>query len=324
MLKPTDSANPMADMVNPFDQIYSSEKGLGALFSSDNRKEHRETFRHFGLASEEDTWGNFGADLALDIVTDPLTYMTFGSSAALKAGGTVAKKAGLLGKLGKKTISYIDDAGQEVVEQLGKRRALQETTLKELYKPASDTGDEVLDIFKEDISKNVTDFLRKRDEASDALDSLIRDGSPRPGALEAAQDALEVADGNLVAAQQEYAQRLAKGQDRLLEIEDAKRIEDAAGFDRKGLTEKFGADSPEFKSAHQEFVQQLRSRMDTGDLAGSLGGTVGLVNPITGKALVMDDYLPGAKQWAKSLDTSMGWLARTYTAWKGRMLLDSK
>jgi hypothetical protein len=60
-----------------------------------NRVGGRELLRHYGLADREDTWGNFGAGLALDVALDPATYLTLGTG-ALTHAGKVAQKAGAL------------------------------------------------------------------------------------------------------------------------------------------------------------------------------------------------------------------------------------
>lgn len=52
----------------------------------------RELLRHYGLAGEEDNWGNWLAGMATDVATDPLTY----AGAFMGAGGA----SSLFGKLG--------------------------------------------------------------------------------------------------------------------------------------------------------------------------------------------------------------------------------
>lgn len=67
---------------NPFDQILDP-MGFNA---HENRLDTREALRHHGLVSKEDTWGNFGGALAIDIALDPLTYVGVGvATRGLKA-----------------------------------------------------------------------------------------------------------------------------------------------------------------------------------------------------------------------------------------------
>lgn len=71
---------------------------LGEGISGDQRVTGRDVLRHYGLASDEDTWGNFAGGLAVEILTDPLTYLNpfamLGKGAATLAGKAGAK-AGL-------------------------------------------------------------------------------------------------------------------------------------------------------------------------------------------------------------------------------------
>ncbi len=56
----------------------------------------RDLLRHYGLAGEEDNWGNFLGGMATDVLTDPLTYATMG----MGAGGGGAAAGSLFGKIG--------------------------------------------------------------------------------------------------------------------------------------------------------------------------------------------------------------------------------
>lgn len=60
-----------------------------------NRVSGRDLLRQYGLADQEDTWGNFAGGLAAEIALDPSMYLTFGAG-ALGKGGQVADKVGLL------------------------------------------------------------------------------------------------------------------------------------------------------------------------------------------------------------------------------------
>lgn len=63
--------------------------------SSDDRVDGRELLRAYGLAGDEDNWGNFSAGLGAEIVTDPLAWLS-GATKALTPAGKAAAKAGLL------------------------------------------------------------------------------------------------------------------------------------------------------------------------------------------------------------------------------------
>jgi hypothetical protein len=50
-------------------------KAASALWeTSDDRVTGRELLRQYGMVGQEDTWGNFGASLAAEVLLDPLTY----------------------------------------------------------------------------------------------------------------------------------------------------------------------------------------------------------------------------------------------------------
>jgi hypothetical protein len=73
---------------------------LSVFGSSDERVSGRDLLRQYGMAGEEDTWGNFGGGFAAEAILDPLTYASLGLSllgkgAASQAGKAVAA-AGLL------------------------------------------------------------------------------------------------------------------------------------------------------------------------------------------------------------------------------------
>jgi hypothetical protein len=293
IFKPTDPENPYSDFTNPFDQFLPWN-----WTSSEKRKEHRDTLRNFGLASEEDTWGNFAADLALDTITDPLTYLTFGGSAALKPAGVVAKKAGVLPKAANKLLG-------KTGKKLGTRRALQEGSLLDMYKPLM--GGEAVD---KEVLEGAADLIKKRKEYLDSqLPTDIPTGHPRY------REILDKNAEELKAFESDVYSRLNKAEGRMDEILEANAIEEAAGFKRAELAEKYkdvgGEESAEFILEHQKFQSELLERMKTGDLSGSLGGVFGVVNPITGKAFVADDYIMGSRFMADSWDKSLGWLGQT-------------
>ncbi|MEB3208662.1 MAG: hypothetical protein VKK63_07080, partial [Synechococcus sp.] len=55
----------------------------------------RELLREYGLAGEEDNWGNFAAGMVTDMVTDPLALVS-GPAGSLTKAGAAAKKLNLL------------------------------------------------------------------------------------------------------------------------------------------------------------------------------------------------------------------------------------
>lgn len=71
-------------------------KGIQTLLSpSDERVSGRDLLRQFGMAGDEDTWSNFGAGLAAEVLTDPLTFLNpaaiLGRGAYSTAGRAVAR-----------------------------------------------------------------------------------------------------------------------------------------------------------------------------------------------------------------------------------------
>ena len=91
-------------------------KPLSFLGSSDDRVTGRELLRQYGMAGNQDTWGNFGGGVAAEILLDPLTYGTLGLSAvfgqgAKSAAGRAAAAAGLM-----------RDAALDSVDNLGALR----------------------------------------------------------------------------------------------------------------------------------------------------------------------------------------------------------
>jgi hypothetical protein len=90
---------------NPLDQVVSP-------FTSENRVTSRDLLSKWGLLSKNKEgfdWEDIPA-LGFDILTDPLTYLTFGGSALSKAG-QLAKKAGMLDdvlRFGPKSQSGLD------------------------------------------------------------------------------------------------------------------------------------------------------------------------------------------------------------------------
>lgn len=73
---------------------------LSVFGSSEERVSGRDLLRQYGMAGDDDTWGNFGGGIAAEALLDPLTYASgglslLGKGAASQAGKAVAA-AGLL------------------------------------------------------------------------------------------------------------------------------------------------------------------------------------------------------------------------------------
>lgn len=73
---------------------------LSVFGSSERRVTGRELLRQYGMAGDEDTWGNFGSGIAAEVLLDPLTYLSGGLSligkGSLSQAGKAAQAAGLL------------------------------------------------------------------------------------------------------------------------------------------------------------------------------------------------------------------------------------
>lgn len=107
---------------NPFDQLLSPH-------SDRNRLTGRDLNRKYGLAGQQDTWGNWGGGLATEVLTDPLTYLTFGAG-ALSKGGQVAKSAGLLDDVGRVAAKKANVEAST----MGARTARTTSTLRDVIK----------------------------------------------------------------------------------------------------------------------------------------------------------------------------------------------
>lgn len=92
--------------------------------SGEYHKYGRDVLRHYGLAGRRDTWGNFAGGLALDVATDPLTWM-MPAKAALTPAGTLAKKAGLMKYVGRPLQS-------QASKTMGRATARQTQTIADL------------------------------------------------------------------------------------------------------------------------------------------------------------------------------------------------
>lgn len=92
---------------NPFDQYLTP-------MSHDNRASGRDVARHYGVAGNEDTWGNFAGGLGVEIATDPLNLIGAG---ALKAAKPLAVAAG-------RSLGVLPSASQGMGAMARARRAV--------------------------------------------------------------------------------------------------------------------------------------------------------------------------------------------------------
>ena len=76
-----DSLSSALTKYNPVDQWLPWNWGDREHFT-----DSRDVMRDMGLISKEDTWKNFAGGLGVDILTDPLTYLSFGATAAARSG----------------------------------------------------------------------------------------------------------------------------------------------------------------------------------------------------------------------------------------------
>lgn len=165
---------------NPFDQLLTP-------FSSENRTTGKDLLRNLKLAGDKDTLGNTVSGIAVDILTDPLTYMTLGASAVGK-GGKAAKALGVMGEAEKIAAGKLATrAGTSIAEaatKVGPRQARMMSTLNEI---ARSTADDVGSTFTTNLEKYATkqgyksgaDFLAKHGD--EPLGGLVGIGLPFVG-----------------------------------------------------------------------------------------------------------------------------------------------
>ena len=65
---PGSSVRDIAALRNPLDQ-------WATPFADGNRTSGRELLRHYGMAGDDDNWGNFAGGMAVEAVTDPLNLV---------------------------------------------------------------------------------------------------------------------------------------------------------------------------------------------------------------------------------------------------------
>jgi len=123
--------------------------------SGEGRVEGRDLLRQAGMVGRKDTWGNWGAGLAVDIATDPLTYLNplgFATKlgAATKAG-KVAHAAGALRDVAKAATAAGRRSGKlGAGATMGRAPAMARTTLDDLLS----FGDEATQTTRRSAAKN--------------------------------------------------------------------------------------------------------------------------------------------------------------------------
>lgn len=156
------------NLQNPFDQLLTPT-------TSDNRTTGKDLLRNLNLIGDKDTFGNTVAGLAVDIATDPLTYMTLGASATTK-GGQAAKAIGLtdnaLSLAAEKIAAKQGVAAAEMAGKVGPRRAGMVTSLNDIAKSIRDIGGDKLN----DFSANLDKFAKVKGYKS-GVDFLAKHGN---------------------------------------------------------------------------------------------------------------------------------------------------
>lgn len=110
-------------------------KALSALWeTTDDRVDGRELLRQYGLAGDEDNWGNFAGGIGAEVLLDPLTYMSFGlnqfiGKGAKTAAGRAAQSAGLLDDFGVYARNTLN---------MGEREALRKSTPRSVLASITD------------------------------------------------------------------------------------------------------------------------------------------------------------------------------------------
>ena len=128
-------------------------KGVSALWeTSDDRVTGRELARQYGLAGDQDTWGNFAGGLATEVLLDPTTYASFGlnqilGKGAKTAAGQAAQKAGLLDEF---------DLFARNTKDMGAREAMRKSTPRELL---DNIADPAVRTQKEEVFRRFSDDL---------------------------------------------------------------------------------------------------------------------------------------------------------------------
>lgn len=283
---------------------------LSALGTSQERVSGRDLLREYDMIGDEDNWGNFLGGLAVEIVTDPLTYINpfaaLGKGALTKTVGKPLQKAGVLsgdiGVTARKSFrpEEIAAASSQLDEALG---VLSPSTSRELAEvvpevipPSTDP-----DIFKTFTAQAQEMPVRSEMGAREYLQKL----DPRRGFVEA------------IADQKLQGQR---------EIQEALQRFAAAGgdFDGQGAAGLMNFQVPFFQGTQEalgikdmltkditggEFYANLARGLDQFGLAAkrapylgkAITGTARLFNPSVGKSLDEGNQLIARDQFQKAM-----------------------
>lgn len=165
-------------------------KGARDIFaSSDDRTTGRELLRQFGMAGKDDTWNNFFAGTAAEVLTDPLTLLNPAAILGRGAYGTAGralKNAGLLDDAalmaktqGKGIRKFLrDSTAEDIINQVGGDAAQRfETAAKGLKRdPASLLQDRVAGLMEARIPGTeygtTLSFGKAGDWLAEALDTF--------------------------------------------------------------------------------------------------------------------------------------------------------
>lgn len=147
----------------------------GSVFgSSDERVSGRDLLREYDLIGDEDTWGNFAAGIATEILTDPISYInplawmgTGAKTAAAKAAG----KSGLL------------RTARATTDELSKLDKFAGKGVREIMKEATPSD------FINQIAESVPTFNPSQAE-EDFLTAFVAQGGTREAGQEALSQAL--------------------------------------------------------------------------------------------------------------------------------------
>jgi hypothetical protein len=143
-------------------------KALSALWeTSDDRVTGRELLRQYGMAGDEDTWGNFAGSLIAEAALDPLTYMSFGMNQLL---GAPAKT--LVGKAAQKSGMLQDfDLYARNTMNMGRRQGMREATARKIL---SDMAPDAAETARKRFAQNLSSLKGLEGDAYNAaLDQAL-------------------------------------------------------------------------------------------------------------------------------------------------------
>lgn len=137
------------NLQNPLDQLLTP-------FSGENRTSGKDLLRNLKLIGDKDTLGNTLAGIAVDIATDPLTYLTLGASATTK-GGQAAKAIGVMDDAviaaTNKIATQSGKTAAELTGKIGRRQAGMVATLNDVKASLAKQGVERAQAFETNLSK---------------------------------------------------------------------------------------------------------------------------------------------------------------------------